>query len=235
MALTYTQHDLYGGAITVSLPTDLVDASDLREIPDHQEVFLREHTLSSIIFEINEYQTSNHISTTGSSPVVDQPQAITDSLAATHHLTDTVQSPDYIVEESLSTGSVSLTKPSVAAFPSYLTSASIITPEIDFRAASHQATLPVSWQSNPVQKEFETKTQQLLIRIQRQGVDFCVRINAPMREFMEGETGASNDYAQTTKLDPTGEREMQWAATAMDTILKTLDVKDYGLFGDGDT
>ncbi|KAJ4290957.1 hypothetical protein N0V90_010153 [Kalmusia sp. IMI 367209] len=47
--------DLYGGAITVDLPTGYGDASQIREVPDHQELYLDENGYSSVIFEILQY------------------------------------------------------------------------------------------------------------------------------------------------------------------------------------
>ncbi|KZT11475.1 Mog1p/PsbP-like protein [Laetiporus sulphureus 93-53] len=44
--------DLFGGAITATFPTRLIDASDLRQIPDTQEVFLYPESNISIIVEI---------------------------------------------------------------------------------------------------------------------------------------------------------------------------------------
>ncbi|EXJ59662.1 hypothetical protein A1O7_03808 [Cladophialophora yegresii CBS 114405] len=58
MAITYGVRPLYGGAMTVELPVELIDSSDIRQIPDHQEVFLSPTTLTSIIFEINTYVSS---------------------------------------------------------------------------------------------------------------------------------------------------------------------------------
>ncbi|KZT65435.1 Mog1p/PsbP-like protein [Daedalea quercina L-15889] len=51
MSTTATR-DLFGGAITATLPAELVDASDLRQVPDTQEVFLYPDSDISIIFEI---------------------------------------------------------------------------------------------------------------------------------------------------------------------------------------
>ncbi|KAI0685482.1 Mog1p/PsbP-like protein [Cytidiella melzeri] len=45
---------LFGGAIEVTLPQTLVDASDLRQVPDTQEVFLYPDTSASIIVEVLE-------------------------------------------------------------------------------------------------------------------------------------------------------------------------------------
>ncbi|PFH52375.1 hypothetical protein AMATHDRAFT_2111 [Amanita thiersii Skay4041] len=49
-----TEKDLFGGAITVQLPSNLIDASNLRQIPDTQEVFLYPDSSISIIIEILE-------------------------------------------------------------------------------------------------------------------------------------------------------------------------------------
>lgn len=57
--------DLFGGALTTTLPSDLIDASDLRQIPDTQEVFLFHDSDVSIIFEIlqivNEGDAANDV------------------------------------------------------------------------------------------------------------------------------------------------------------------------------
>ncbi|XP_014551271.1 hypothetical protein COCVIDRAFT_113349 [Bipolaris victoriae FI3] len=46
---------LYGGAITVDLPSDYSDASLIRQIPSHQEVYLHNTGYTSIVLEILEY------------------------------------------------------------------------------------------------------------------------------------------------------------------------------------
>ncbi|KAG9318419.1 hypothetical protein JVU11DRAFT_510 [Chiua virens] len=46
------QKDLFGGAIVAKLPVDLVDVSDLRQVPDNQEVFLYPDCNVSIIIEV---------------------------------------------------------------------------------------------------------------------------------------------------------------------------------------
>ncbi|RAH55889.1 Mog1p/PsbP-like protein [Aspergillus piperis CBS 112811] len=52
---TYTPQPLYGGAIKGLIPKGWLDASNLRQIPDHQELYLSPTTLSTLIYEINEY------------------------------------------------------------------------------------------------------------------------------------------------------------------------------------
>ncbi|OCL01926.1 Mog1p/PsbP-like protein [Glonium stellatum] len=52
MAFQPTQ--LFGGAITVDLPTSFSDVSSIRQVPDHQEVYLDRNGFTSIIFDITE-------------------------------------------------------------------------------------------------------------------------------------------------------------------------------------
>jgi hypothetical protein len=51
--------NLYGGAIQTLLPTSFLDVSDLRPIPDHQEVFLDPSDDSCIIVELMELDTEH--------------------------------------------------------------------------------------------------------------------------------------------------------------------------------
>ncbi|KAE8294570.1 hypothetical protein D5F01_LYC07524 [Larimichthys crocea] len=47
---------LFGGALSAALPHSAADVSQLREIPDNQEVFAHAHTDQSLIVELVEYQ-----------------------------------------------------------------------------------------------------------------------------------------------------------------------------------
>ncbi|CAH8517312.1 unnamed protein product [Schistosoma curassoni] len=54
-------HPLFDGAFQCLLPTNVVDASGLRQIPDNQEVFVHPSTSQSITIDILEYvDASNH-------------------------------------------------------------------------------------------------------------------------------------------------------------------------------
>lgn len=46
------QRDLFGGAMTMKIPSRLTDVSDFRPVPDNQEVFADGDTDQSIIIEI---------------------------------------------------------------------------------------------------------------------------------------------------------------------------------------
>lgn len=48
---------LFGGALSAAIPHCAKDVSELREIPDNQEVFVHGHTDQSIIIELLEYQS----------------------------------------------------------------------------------------------------------------------------------------------------------------------------------
>ncbi|KAG6813607.1 hypothetical protein H0H92_009224 [Tricholoma furcatifolium] len=50
--LSYIKRDLFGGAIITQTIPNLVDASNIRQVPDNQEVFLYPNSSISIIVEI---------------------------------------------------------------------------------------------------------------------------------------------------------------------------------------
>ncbi|KAF2237459.1 Mog1p/PsbP-like protein [Viridothelium virens] len=50
--------ELFGGAITADYPNTFIDVSDLRQVPDHQEVYIDANGLTSIIVDILERQPS---------------------------------------------------------------------------------------------------------------------------------------------------------------------------------
>uniref|UniRef100_A0A8D3B461 Ran guanine nucleotide release factor n=1 Tax=Scophthalmus maximus TaxID=52904 RepID=A0A8D3B461_SCOMX len=49
-------HPLFGGALSAVIPHSATDISELREIPDNQEVFAHAHTDQSLIVELVEHQ-----------------------------------------------------------------------------------------------------------------------------------------------------------------------------------
>ncbi|KAK4469475.1 hypothetical protein MN116_007023 [Schistosoma mekongi] len=51
---------LFDGAFQCLLPTNVIDASDLRQIPDNQEVFVHPSTSQSITIDIMEYVDANN-------------------------------------------------------------------------------------------------------------------------------------------------------------------------------
>lgn len=226
MELSFARRELYGGAIEVELPTDIVDTSDLRQVPDHQEVFLRTTTLTSIIFEINEYQATATVpSATNNSesgaPVTNLDGSTngtisisSDEAAAAYHLNDVIDAADHIAPDSVETMQVRLLQPSVANFPAYRSFATVYETEVVRRA-------PVDGQSSaPSQQQSESKCQQLLIRLKEYTTDLVVRINIPLKEF-----GDSQSEAALTEFG-VGDQ-------IMTKIIDTLNIKEFGLFGGG--
>ena len=193
---TFASRDLYGGAITVSLPTTYIDASDIRQVPDHQEVFLSNKTLTSLIFEINEYVK------------------LPDPAALHFHFTDVIAPPDRLASELDAPNRPSFASDSLAGFPAYLVEGTIVTPEVDKKAPS---TLPIEWQETKEMKEVLTKCWQLVLRMEKYGTDFCVRLNVPLKELVEEENIREEEGVVKEVLRQ---------------IVATLEIKDFGLFGD---
>ncbi|KAJ5779574.1 hypothetical protein N7457_007294 [Penicillium paradoxum] len=50
----FTEQEFFGGAIRGVVPQGWIDSSTLREVPDHQELWLSPTTLSNVIIEINQ-------------------------------------------------------------------------------------------------------------------------------------------------------------------------------------
>lgn len=50
---------LYGGAIKCAIPSSFVDVSQIRQVPDHQEVFMDMHTDCCFTVEILEYENTH--------------------------------------------------------------------------------------------------------------------------------------------------------------------------------
>ncbi|KAL7069416.1 putative nuclear import protein mog1 [Cryptosporidium serpentis] len=50
--MEFIQRPLYGDSIRVEIPKNFIDISKIRDVPDHQEVFVDDLSESSIIFEI---------------------------------------------------------------------------------------------------------------------------------------------------------------------------------------
>ena len=54
----YKVVQLYGGAARCEVPSDWIDASTLRDVPNNQEVFVDESGSTSVIIEILEFQAA---------------------------------------------------------------------------------------------------------------------------------------------------------------------------------
>lgn len=221
--------------------------SDIRQIPDHQEVFLSPKTLTSIIIEINNYvsapdpittettttTTASGITTTSTSTTVfsdaDYPADLdTDLAAAAHHFTDVISPPDRLAQPLPLAQKVTMAAPSLIQFPAYVLPGTIISYE-PVRRTDNSG--PVQQQQRGHSPAPETATtpvnanpasslehqQQLLIRLQPYETDLCVRINTPLKELAGDERELKHEVLFTGQI--------------LQQIIATLDVKDFGLFG----
>jgi hypothetical protein len=73
-SIPFVDAELFGGAITVQVPADFQDMSQIRPVPDHQEIFVKLDSIESIMFSVLEY--------------VDTTKAKTDEDAIKYHLDD---------------------------------------------------------------------------------------------------------------------------------------------------
>ncbi|KAL2421360.1 hypothetical protein ABEF95_005475 [Exophiala dermatitidis] len=215
----------------------LLLSSDLRQIPNHQEVFLSPTTLTSIIFEINDYQTPNHYgghtntsatsttSTTGNTTAdVNGPgTTTTDSEAAKYHFTDVITGIDTLAAPLSSPQRVTLQKHSLASYPAYVLEGAIVSYDTRSPGGIPPLTQTASQQHQQHQSSLVHQIQ-LLVRLQDHATDLCVRINIPLKEFANSNGGG----------DVQAETETAFARDLLEHVVATLDVVDFSLFGGGE-
>jgi len=51
--MQFATHELYGGAFKIDLPTSYADISQIRDVPNHQEVFVDSDADQSVVIELN--------------------------------------------------------------------------------------------------------------------------------------------------------------------------------------
>lgn len=220
--------------LLLGLTKPYVSYSDLRQIPDHQEVFLSPKTLTSIIFEINDYtddQRQQHPTTktttttrpdgttttttttavavangTGNGNGNTSPDSDADVQAAKYHFTDVISPPDTLAAPLSSPQRVTLQSASLAGYPAYILTGNIRSYDTSRRAAANSS----------VSQSFVHQIQ-LLIRMEDHGTDLCVRINVPLKEL----AGDSDATAA----------EAAFARELLASVVATLQVVDFGLFG----
>ncbi|RMZ84188.1 hypothetical protein DV738_g605, partial [Chaetothyriales sp. CBS 135597] len=171
----FSLRELYGGAITTELPSDYVDASNVRQVPDHQEVYLSPTQLTSLIFEINQYAAAD-----------------SDADAVHLHFSDVIAPPDHLDGQPNAAKLISLGRASVKDFPAYITQGTIVSPEIEKKVPS---ALPVEWQPNPKTKDYFTKALLLVVRLAKYETDICIRVNLPLKELTPDQATAEEQYA----------------------------------------
>ncbi|KAL4920317.1 hypothetical protein BDW62DRAFT_199040 [Aspergillus aurantiobrunneus] len=218
--------DLYAGAIKAIIPDGWLDASDLRQIPDHQELFLSPITLSNLIIEINarvseeaalpalqSTQDREGLDILGSNPGA-TPQTV-DKAAALYHLNDICDDSGDILRIVAPPQQVSVQKlPHARSYkgvaqmtPSVVRSG--VPPSIGGAAAGSSADWGLA---------SSVSVHYLFVRLEEQGTDVLVFFNVPHKEFDE-------------RGDPRGlSREEELASRVIDGLVEGLEVVDWGLF-----
>ncbi|KAL4934023.1 Ran GTPase-binding protein MOG1 [Aspergillus undulatus] len=218
---------LYGGAIKAIIPEGWLDASDLRQIPDHQELFLSPSTLSNFIFEINErVSEETALSALQSAPNKEvletlgpNPGATPESVnkaAALYHLNDIRDEDGDALQIVAPPQQVSVQKiPAARAYKgvAHMTSSTV------------RASVAPSTGGAPAGSSADTglvttvSVHYLLVRLEEQETDILVFLNVPHKEFDE-------------RGDPRGlSGEKELANSVIDGLVEKLEIVDWGLFG----
>lgn len=182
----------------MNLPNGYADVSDIREVPDHQEIYLDASGFSSIIVEIAERVT--------------QPAA--DDEALKFHFHDIVEEQD--------TGRIWYTdNANLPLFP----------PNTPCYTLLATTTPPPATNGNVQRPLTPAYTAMILtlIRLIPQSTDIVVTINIPHIPRQQESSGGTVNFEEG-KFGSLVDEGMG----IRDEVWRTLQVKDWGLFGDGE-
>ncbi|PTU18168.1 hypothetical protein P175DRAFT_0511616 [Aspergillus ochraceoroseus IBT 24754] len=233
---TFTTQDLYGGAIKGIIPEGWLDASDLRQIPDHQEIFLSPTTLSHVIIEVNERVAQE----TALAGVRTRLQDLTDFLGANPEATpETIDKAAalYHINDIRENGEadhlrivLAPHRVAMARFPAAMRVRAykgVVALSSSERARGGGVVQRVSasiggaaaGSSADGALGSTVSCHYLLVRLEEQDTDVLVLVNVPHREFDENG-------------DPRGlSREEELASELVEGLVEKLHVVDWGLFG----
>ncbi|KAL4874515.1 hypothetical protein BJY04DRAFT_203756 [Aspergillus karnatakaensis] len=229
---TLSPQGLYGSAIKAVIPQGWLDASELRQIPDHQELFLSPTTLSNLIYEINErVSPETALSALQSTPTTNRdtleilgpnPDSTTETIdkaAVLYHLNDIRDGNDDILRIVAPPQQVTLQKlPSARAYKGI---AQITSPSPTARSGGAPTSVggAAAGSSADGALTSSVSVHYFLVRLEEQETDFLVFFNVPQKEFDE-------------RGDPSGlAAEEELAAAVVDGLVGGLEIVDWGLFG----
>ncbi|KAL8655315.1 MAG: hypothetical protein Q9210_000946 [Variospora velana] len=195
MTLRFKPVELFGGAITADIPNSYVDVSNIREVPDHQEIYLDASGFSSIIIEIAERVT----------------QPPTDEEALKFHFQDIVDHND----------TSKIWRTDLAHLPHF-------PPDTPCYILLATTTPPPPSNGNAARPLTPTFTAVILtlIRLLPQSTDIVVTVNIPHIPGQQEPLYANVNFEEGN-FGSLVEKGMR----IRDEILKSLEVKDWGLFG----
>ncbi|OJJ97986.1 hypothetical protein ASPACDRAFT_122828 [Aspergillus aculeatus ATCC 16872] len=228
---TYTPQPLYGGAIQGIIPQGWIDASTLREIPDHQELYLSPTTLSSLIIELNQPVPNPVAQATlrahpallsALSETSPQDQESLNRAAALHHLLDICDPADTLAIVQPPTR-VALEKfqGNVAGYVGRVKFTSPVGGGRRVGLQQQQRAVGAGAGAGSSGEQAGTTTTQcwfLLVRLVEQETDLLVLVNVPEKEFVE-------------RGDAEGlRREVEVGEGVVAELVRGLEVVEWGLF-----
>ncbi|KAI1117853.1 hypothetical protein F5Y14DRAFT_402237 [Nemania sp. NC0429] len=199
---TYQATPLFGGALVCDLPTNFADVSQLRQVPNHQEVYIDKDGFTSIIIEINE-----RVGGEGSSAEID-------GRALTTHL-EAVIGDDADRLKLWSTTSTQFSKLD-EDIPAY-TLLATLSPQAPPSTEAEGSSAPP-----PSAPDF-TAIILTLVRLEREQTDLLITVNVP---HIRGEYDVDDVDLELGKQGRLIGDAVDYAAR----IWESFTVKDWGLF-----
>ena len=209
-----SNRNLFGGAITANLPPSYGDVSNVRQIPDHQEVFVDNESEASVIVELLQLESS-----------------FQDLEAIRHHFQDLADANEATDTKIISEGSFTAEEfiPSVTA--------------VDCKHALIGKQTVGKYRTRPDMEVDEVYIILVLVRLANVSTDLLVSMNIPARVFAPTTTSDSNidintssnftepelNVAQLLPLNGTDIATHKNVITMRDFV-NSLHVADWGLF-----
>ncbi|KAH8435017.1 Ran GTPase-binding protein MOG1 [Aspergillus melleus] len=219
---TYVTQGFYGSAIEGVIPQGWIDSSTLREVPDHQEIFLSPKTLTSQIIEINQrvdtedaltFHTPSPSAPSSTHPTADD----TDKAAVLYHLHDLCDESDTL---NVTTPPQSVALPNLPQARAYKGVATLTSPRTQRRGGQNPGSAggAVAGSSAEGSLTSTTSCYYLLVRLEEQETDVLVFVNVPREEFEAA--GDTRGLAEEEKL----------AGGLVDELVGRLRIVDWDLF-----
>ncbi|KAJ5168027.1 uncharacterized protein N7482_003621 [Penicillium canariense] len=243
-----TEQDFFGGAIRGVVPQRWIDASNLREIPDHQELFLSPDTLSNVIIEINQRVSREDALTTlanfshqhptlaiGSGSAPSATSETLDQAAALYHLNDLCDEGDamqiIIPPTQVTPARLGASAPPGSSFSAYKGVVEFLTAP---RRRGGRSAVPTNGTSASVTdaavagatldgasgapSTSKLTCHYLLVRLAAQATDLLVFFNVPHEEFDK-----NGDVRSLS-------REEAVAEETVSALVDRFEIRDWGLF-----
>ncbi|OQD74570.1 hypothetical protein PENDEC_c010G02031 [Penicillium decumbens] len=233
------EQDFFGGAIRGLVPQRWIDASNLREIPDHQEIFLSPDTLSNLIIEINQRVSNEDALSTfatlrdqhptlAGSTTSETPEKL-DQAAALYHLHDLCDEGDSMQKitppQRVNPAHLAASAPPGSTVSAYKGVVEFMTASrtrgartADGINASADSAVSGASIDGKATLSSRLTCHYLLVRLEKQETDLLVFFNVPHEEFAKG-----GDVRGLS-------REESVADEIVAALVEKLEIRDWGLF-----